>query len=114
MPEDSDSISTFRQAKQPDNIITKKASPPSRSGSRPIASSNSIGTSLTNESYATLDSKILGLTSQMLSNQSKTEKQLQKQQEQFTQILATLQTLTQSNNNTSSKEASSPKTGNEQ
>lgn len=113
MPEDADSISTFRQPKERQQLDTRTL--PSVSGLSPgrkASSAASTGTSITNESYATLDSRISGLASQMKSNQAKTEKQMAKQQEQFDQILASIQQLSQPKTSSSTKDASSPETGN--
>ena len=115
MPEDSDSISTFRQAKTPAKETSRISNVPlaSGSGSRSVSAA-SIGTSLTNKSYATLDSRISGLASQMQSNQSKTEKQMKLQQEQFEKILDQLHTLSQQNINIPKEASNPPKTGSEQ
>ena len=116
MPNESDSVSTFRQQKDPTKNINQQRNPPSAASneSNRASSTASIGTSLTNESYATLDSRISGLASQMMTNQSKTDQQMKKQQDQFNIILEKLQSLEQNNsNNSTSKDASSPKqTGN--
>ena len=118
MPEDSDSISTFRQAKSPARSTNTAVNQSSYSGlgvARVPSSAASTGTTLTTESYATLDSRITGLASQMMSNQAKTEKQMEKQQQQFNTIMESLHRLNQNNNSSSTKEASSPnQTGNEQ
>ena len=56
----------------------------------------STGTTLTNSLYVTLDSRIPGLASQMVTNQAKNDQQIQLhlQQEQFNSIITTLQNLT--------------------
>ena len=114
MPEDTDSISTFRQAKSPGqrSVTANQLASASGSSQRNISSAASVGTTLTTESYATLDSRITGLASQMISNQAKTEKQMEKQQQQFATIMESLQKLSKTNNSSSSMDASSPKTGN--
>ena len=130
MPNDSDSVSTFRPAGQ--SVSTSRTSvtiPAPIIPTTPAStltnhtSTASVVTGLTNDdSFKSLDSRISGLASQMLTQQSKHDQQYKEQQATVNKILIALETLTKNsvtnqtvNNNSitqPTQEASTPsKTG---